>query len=487
MLAFEMAVGCSVFMILPTLLYRRKKLHDLHVEIIDARSSGLIIPFKHLSEANQSIELDYDMLENALGIMCTVILWYFFVVIGLGIVILYYALCLQPNQDELQERGITRFDSAVFLSVSSFANAGLSLTSDSLIGLDSNPCAYILISFLIIMGNTGIPVVLRLILSSILKCQNIYFQFIQERKFSKDYLRQSIYFQKGVQYILDNPRKISTHIFSADQTIVLAKMIVALILLQYVFFLAATMNRSESLSQYSRLELAGIGYFQTMSVRTAGFSMMDLRLLNQGLLVVYAVMMYVSAYPFSSTVEVTKQLRRDDTAQLPVQLNIPTNKNFEGEIYQEVTMETTHNILHNLSPSILWTDGGSSNSNVQPDGLGDGGGFLKEMKRNVFRHTFFLLLAVIVCSFSEDQLITDSSSQVNLWYVMFEIVSAYGTVGLSLGLPGRPYSLSGAFSPVGKLVIILVMLLGKSRGLPSRDDDVIDFEFRFFRRAVGLI
>lgn len=44
---------------------------------------------------------------------------------------------------------------------------------------------------------------------------------------------------------------------------------------------------------------------------------------------------------------------------------------------------------------------------------------------------------------------------------LFEVTSAFGTVGLSVGLPDSPVSLSGAFSPTGKLLIVLTMFLGR--------------------------
>jgi hypothetical protein len=58
---------------------------------------------------------------------------------------------------------------------------------------------------------------------------------------------------------------------------------------------------------------------------------------------------------------------------------------------------------------------------------------------------------------------------------LFEVVSAYGTVGLSLGYPGINASFSAEFSVVSKLVIIAMQLRGRHRGLPNALD-----------RAVGL-
>ena len=44
---------------------------------------------------------------------------------------------------------------------------------------------------------------------------------------------------------------------------------------------------------------------------------------------------------------------------------------------------------------------------------------------------------------------------------LFETVSAAGTVGLSTGEAGAPFSLAGHFSPVGKLLLIATMYMGR--------------------------
>lgn len=56
---------------------------------------------------------------------------------------------------------------------------------------------------------------------------------------------------------------------------------------------------------------------------------------------------------------------------------------------------------------------------------------------------------------------------------MFELVSAYGSIGLSIGLPNANYSTCGAFHPVSKLIVCLVMIRGRHRGLPVAIDRAV--------------
>ncbi|MGE0450493.1 MAG: TrkH family potassium uptake protein [Vicinamibacterales bacterium] len=44
---------------------------------------------------------------------------------------------------------------------------------------------------------------------------------------------------------------------------------------------------------------------------------------------------------------------------------------------------------------------------------------------------------------------------------LFETASAFGTVGLSVGTAGAPYSLAGAFSPTGKALVAAAMFIGR--------------------------
>lgn len=65
------------------------------------------------------------------------------------------------------------------------------------------------------------------------------------------------------------------------------------------------------------------------------------------------------------------------------------------------------------------------------------------------------------------------SPKLPLSITVFEVVSAYGTVGLSLGITNSNYSLSGAFRPLSKLVVCAVILRGRHRSLPVAIDRAI--------------
>lgn len=50
------------------------------------------------------------------------------------------------------------------------------------------------------------------------------------------------------------------------------------------------------------------------------------------------------------------------------------------------------------------------------------------------------------------------------------MVSAFGGIGLTLGIPTDNFSFSGAFGPLSKLIVCIIMLRGRHRGLPVAID-----------------
>ncbi|RAR09254.1 potassium transport protein 1 [Stemphylium lycopersici] len=82
-----------------------------------------------------------------------------------------------------------------------------------------------------------------------------------------------------------------------------------------------------------------------------------------------------------------------------------------------------------------------------------------------FQFFIFFLICII-----ERRHIIDADPGFSLFSVLFEVTSAYGTVGLSLGVPGKYYSLCGDFASLSKVVLLFAMLRGRHRGLPLAID-----------------
>ena len=95
------------------------------------------------------------------------------------------------------------------------------------------------------------------------------------------------------------------------------------------------------------------------------------------------------------------------------------------------------------------------------------------LRRQLSFDLWFIFLGFFVIAIAEGGPLGSGDPGFNMFSVLFEIVSAYGTVGLSLGYPGINASFSAKFGVIGKLVIIAMQIRGRHRGLPYELDRAI--------------
>jgi Trk-type K+ transport system membrane component len=81
-------------------------------------------------------------------------------------------------------------------------------------------------------------------------------------------------------------------------------------------------------------------------------------------------------------------------------------------------------------------------------------------KSYIARHSQVLFIMFLVLAFVENDDMVRDPKNISLFFVLFEIASAYGNVGLSINSIGKAYSLSGDMEAVSQVGIILVMMLG---------------------------
>jgi Trk-type K+ transport system membrane component len=86
---------------------------------------------------------------------------------------------------------------------------------------------------------------------------------------------------------------------------------------------------------------------------------------------------------------------------------------------------------------------------------------------------WWLVVAVLVITTIETGHFNRDPVTYSVFNVIFEVVSAYGCVGISVGLPNQAYSFSGGWHATSKLVLCLVMLRGRHRGLPVALDRAV--------------
>jgi len=195
---------------------------------------------------------------------------------------------------------------------------------------------------------------------------------------------------------------------------------VGFILVEIIAFVSLDWS-SVALQNLSSGDKVLVSWFQAVSTRTSGFNAIDISQVNYAMWVLWVGMMYISVYP------VTILLRRSTQTS-----------------YLE--KEKSHNIVSIFQDLLL-------------------------------RDICWIYFALFWIAVAERHKIMDRTAVgFSLFRIIFELFSAYGTVGLSLGFPGSVLSLSAQFTPVSKLFVCLIMLLGRHRGLPYSIDHAVNLQ-----------
>ncbi|KAE8349685.1 cation transport protein-domain-containing protein [Aspergillus coremiiformis] len=327
---------------------------------------------------------------------------------------------------------------AIFTAASSFNDVGFSLTPDSMISFQEAIFPLLLLAFLIIIGNTGFPCMLRLI---------IWFFSMIVRKESPLW--------EELKFLLDHPRRCFTLLFPRNATWWLFATLVALNGIDLIFFIILDLNDSAVTSLSTGIKIVD-GLFQAACTRTAGFSVVSLSELHPAVQVSYLIMMYISVFPIAIS------LRR-------------TNVYEEKSLGIYAQSEEDHNDENQTAPSYIGA----------------------HLRRQLSFDLWYVFLGLFIIAIVEgSRLQRQDEYAFQLWSVLFEVVSAYGTVGLSLGYPGVNTSFVGQFQVLSKLVIIAMQVRGRHRGLPysldraillpSDHNETAEAERRMRRRASSL-
>lgn len=102
------------------------------------------------------------------------------------------------------------------------------------------------------------------------------------------------------------------------------------------------------------------------------------------------------------------------------------------------------------------------------------GYFVRQQLRGQLAHDlWWVVLAILLITITETSSFERDPVTYSVFNIAFEVVSAYGTVGLSVGLPNQAYSFSGGWHKLSKLILCAVMLRGRHRGLPVAIDRAV--------------
>jgi len=228
-----------------------------------------------------------------------------------------------------------------------------------------------------------------------------------------------------LRYLYKQPRACFTHLFPQLETQFLVMILSAFALSETAAFLVLDWHTDDT-HLLTPIEKIEAGLFQSISTRTAGFNIVEVALCHPAMQVFYMTMMYVSAYPVALSVRKSSTVKEEEISD--------------------------------------WNDVDAAKKYRT--------GVFLQAKHLIVRDAVYVIGGLFVICIVEGARI-QTQSEFTIWKIIFECVTAYGTVGISLGWPGSPVSFSGQFETFAKLVICLLMLMGRHRGLPESIDRAV--------------
>ncbi|EXJ93875.1 hypothetical protein A1O1_02268 [Capronia coronata CBS 617.96] len=350
---------------------------------------------------------------RALKTLALILVVYFFAFHILGIVCMVPWILNTSYGKVVTGQGQGRVWWGFFTSASAFNDLGFTLTRDSMISFGNAIFPMLLLSFLIIIGNTGFPCMLRLTIWLITKFVSIGGPLWEELRF-----------------LLDHPRRCFTLLFPGDATWWLFAILVVLNAVDLIFFIILDLNDPVITKMSGGIRFVD-GLFQAASTRTAGFAVVSLSDLHPAIQVSYLIMMYISVFPIA------------------------------------ISMRRT-NVYEEKSLGIYGKGSAEETDEKEPSYVG------AHLRRQLSFDLWYVFLGMFIIAIVEGGKLENTNEYAfTLFSVLFEIVSAYGTVGLSLGYPGINASFSAKFRTLSKLIIIAMQIRGRHRGLPYELDRAI--------------
>jgi Trk-type K+ transport system membrane component len=350
---------------------------------------------------------------RALKTLAVILVTYFLAFHTIGVVCLVPWIYRTSYGQAVTSQGQGRAWWGIFTSASAFNDLGFTLTATSMIPFQDAVFPLLLMTFLIVIGNTGFPCALRFVIWVLSKLVPVGSAIWEE-----------------LQFLLDHPRRCFTLLFPRAATWWLFAILVVLNGLDLIFFIILDLN-DPVVNVLSPGVRVLDGLFQASSTRTAGFSVVNLAELHPAIQVSYLIMMYISAFPIA------------------------------------ISMRRT-NVYEEKSLGIYASKEETEADDKEPSYVG------AHIRKQLSFDLWYVFLGLFVIAIVEgNRLQTTNQYAFTLFSVLFEIVSAYGTVGMSLGYPTINASFSAEFATLSKLVIIAMQIRGRHRGLPYELDRAI--------------
>lgn len=306
-------------------------------------------------------------------------------------------------------------------------------------------------------------------------------------------------------YILMNNHRLSTLLFPAVQT----RIYLLVTLLLYIVGVSISLIldfHSEYFSSYPSGTRFLIFLFHTVNSRFAGFQSADISSFATATLLVYLMLMAtkpqmlcaIDESPFelswlavqardevnartSSILALDKALRSPEGSILSTSSTDGLPLKHMQEFLRRQSFVTKDLARKEFASAAAGNTGTYKAQNIRRLRIRL---FLIYFTRTLIKHAFsFLILTrtwlfffiFLICAI-EYRRMAPVDPNITIFKVIFEIISAFGTVGFSLGYPNVASSFSTVLSSASKTILVLTMLMGRHRGLLASMKDQEEIE-----------
>ncbi|RAL01182.1 putative potassium uptake transporter [Aspergillus ibericus CBS 121593] len=333
-------------------------------------------------------------------------------VIGMVCLVAWIMHANAKYRDYLDECGQDKIWWAIYSAQTMVSNLGYTLTPDSMISFNDAVFPMLLMSFLAYAGNTLYPCFLRLVIWIMFKC-----------------VPEDASLKEPLGFLLKYPRRCYLLLFRSRPTWILFGIIFVLNFVDVILILVLDLN-NPAVSDLAPGPRIAAAIFQSASSRHTGTASFNLADVNPAVQISLLVMMYISVFPIAISVRASN-------------------------IYEEKAV------------GVFSRDPEMDESNGRKY-------VLTHMRNQLSFDLWYIFLGILCICIAESQKIMDPAMPAfSVFAIFFEVVSAYGNVGLSLGYPTVSTSFSGQFGIFSKIVICAMMIRGRHRGLPYQLDRAI--------------
>ncbi|KAJ5681593.1 uncharacterized protein N7477_001533 [Penicillium maclennaniae] len=371
----------------------------------------------------RQISIEYDgpggLEYLALSLISGLVLLYFISFLLLGIIVLgFWSKFVRP--DVPQEDHTNPFWAGAFLATSALSNNGMSLIDTNMGPYQKEAFPLLVCGILILAGNTLFPCLLRLLIWA-------------PRAMMPDTPNwQSL--RRTFDFTLAKSQNVCAYLYPAWHTWFLLGTVIILNAIMWGAFEVSAIHNEEIRSLPPKFQVLD-GLFQALAVRGGGFSVVAFDRLPQGQLILYAFMM--------------SQLLSGIPSLKPASQSSVLTGISSTEITKIWTRKDTNEEENRPRPS----------SFVR-------GRFVYHQLRSQFSHDiWWLSLAILLITVTESDHFNTNPLAFSTFNIIFESISAYSCVGVTVGFPGQSFAFCGAWHTFSKLLLIAISLRGRHRGL----------------------